>query len=317
VALGGAAIWMQRDAISAYLGKQKLMGENPTKLASDKPLPKSNDRLLPDDSGANKSNAPNGVKVVTTQPITPGADPTASATPGGQSDVASQQASPGSPTSAVLPPAVQPGSQATSSASPDTTQPTPLPSGDSLPIAQKVTLLEEAPPGATQPVQSSGKVIWQMVKEPSPQPGAPDITRIRGRIEIPSRGLVLNLTIEPNSDQSLPASHLIKLEFKLPPNFDAKSVARVPGMIMKSSEEATGGDPLVGATARLSGTQFWIALAAPEADRNRNLQLMKSRGWIDIPFVYDTNRRAMLTIEKAGAGDRVFNDAIAAWANGG
>jgi hypothetical protein len=122
------------------------------------------------------------------------------------------------------------------------------------------------------------------------------------------------LTMEQNADPGLQASHLIKLEFKLPADFDNKSVARVPGMIMKTAEQARG-DPLAGATAKITSNLFWIALYAADTDKANNLKLIKERGWIDIPIVYETNKRAMLTLEKAGAGDRVFNDALAAWGN--
>ena len=45
----------------------------------------------------------------------------------------------------------------------------------------------------------------------------------------------------------------------------------------------------------------------------RNTQLLKERGWFDIPIVYNNNRRAILAIEKGTPGERAFQEAFAAW----
>ena len=50
-----------------------------------------------------------------------------------------------------------------------------------------------------------------------------------------------------------------------------------------------------------------------EQDKDRNLQLLKERGWFDIPVVYNNNRRAILAMEKGTPGDRAFADAFKAW----
>lgn len=50
-----------------------------------------------------------------------------------------------------------------------------------------------------------------------------------------------------------------------------------------------------------------------DADKDRNLQLLKERGWFDIPVVYNNNRRAILAMEKGTPGERAFADAFKAW----
>jgi hypothetical protein len=45
----------------------------------------------------------------------------------------------------------------------------------------------------------------------------------------------------------------------------------------------------------------------------RNIQLLKERGWFDIPMVYANNRRAILAMEKGIPGERAFAQAFAAW----
>ena len=53
--------------------------------------------------------------------------------------------------------------------------------------------------------------------------------------------------------------------------------------------------------------------SAVEADVQRNIQLLKERGWFDIPVVYNNNRRAIIAVEKGTPGERVFDDAFRAW----
>ena len=42
-------------------------------------------------------------------------------------------------------------------------------------------------------------------------------------------------------------------------------------------------------------------------------QLLKERGWLDIPVVYNSKRRAILAIEKGTPGEEVFADAFKVW----
>ena len=56
-----------------------------------------------------------------------------------------------------------------------------------------------------------------------------------------------------------------------------------------------------------------IGLSNMDADKDRNLQLLKERAWFDIPVVYSNNRRAILAMEKGLSGKRTFADAFEAW----
>ena len=81
---------------------------------------------------------------------------------------------------------------------------------------------------------------------------------------------------------------------------------------MKQAEQ-TRGVPLAGLAVKVTNGFFLIGLSAVEADRERNIQLLKERAWFDIPVVYANNRRAILALEKGTPGERVFADAFAAW----
>jgi hypothetical protein len=308
-ALGLTAVWTKRDVIATYLGTVKQQVDLPIRSGADtKALPpKSNDRLGTDDGSAAKSSAApppaTGTKSVPTTAI-----------------VAAPEIKPGPAAAAVPPVDTAPPPAAGAPAGASTVRgadgaPSPIPSQSVPLVAQRATLLEEGAT-ATEVKQTAGKVVWQISKESS-QAGRPPQTLIRGRVEIPDRRMNLLLTIQPNTDTTFPASHLIELRFEVPPDFDNKGISNVPGLIMKTNEQVRGGDPLVGAAARISSGFFWVALAAPDADKLRNLALLKDRGWIDIPILYDNGKKAILTLEKAGAGDRIVADALAAWAQGG
>ena len=58
---------------------------------------------------------------------------------------------------------------------------------------------------------------------------------------------------------------------------------------------------------------FWVALSNVPDEQERNLSLLKDRGWIDIPMLYENGKRAILTLEKGTPGTRAVDQAVAAW----
>jgi hypothetical protein len=88
--------------------------------------------------------------------------------------------------------------------------------------------------------------------------------------------------------------------------------SNVPGILMKQAEQ-TRGVPLAGLAIKVTPGFYMIGLSNVDADKDRNLQLLKERSWFDIPVVYHKNRRAILAMEKGTPGERVFADAFKAW----
>jgi hypothetical protein len=119
-------------------------------------------------------------------------------------------------------------------------------------------------------------------------------------------------SLRRNTDASLPASHTVEIMFRLPQDFPPGGVSNVPGILMKQSEQ-TRGVPLAGLAVKVTNGFFLIGLSAAEADRERNVQMLKERQWFDIPVVYTNNRRAILAVEKGTPGERVFAEAFSAW----
>jgi hypothetical protein len=178
------------------------------------------------------------------------------------------------------------------------------------PVAQRVVLYDEDP-GDPKGKQYVGSVIWrtEQVKAASGQKA--DIA-VRADIDIPDRKFKMTMSFRRNTDTSLPASHTAELTFILPPDFAGGGVSNVPGILMKSNEQARG-TPLAGLAVKVTDGFFLVGLSNVEADRTRNLQLLKERSWFDVPLVYVNQRRAIIAIEKGAPGERAFNDAFAAW----
>jgi hypothetical protein len=186
----------------------------------------------------------------------------------------------------------------------------PSSSDQVAPVAQRVVLYDEDP-SDPKGKQYVGSVVWRT--EPIKATGnqKADIA-VRADIEIPDRKFKMTMSFRRNTDSSLPASHTAELTFILPPDFSGGGVSNVPGILMKSNEQARG-TPLAGLAVKVTDGFFLVGLSNVDADRSRNMQLLKERSWFDVPLVYVNQRRAIIAIEKGAPGERAFNDAFAAW----
>ncbi|MFD1333115.1 hypothetical protein ACFQ4O_14015, partial [Methylopila musalis] len=179
-------------------------------------------------------------------------------------------------------------------------------------VAQRAILYEE---GSDQKSgdQVDGTVVWRTESVAAGQ-GQPLELALRGDADVPARGIRASVVIRRNVDSTLPASHTVEIQFKLPENFANAGVANVPGILMKADEAARGA-PVQGLSVRVTSGFFLIGLSSIDNERVINEQLLRDRGWIDIPILYDNGRRAVLTLEKGTPGAQAFTDAFTAWQN--
>jgi TIR domain-containing protein len=191
--------------------------------------------------------------------------------------------------------------------------PGPVPSDNNATpaAAQRVVLYEEDPkdPNGKNFV---GSANWR-TETVSPGAGLALDLAVRADIEIPDRRMTVTWSLRRNTDKALPASHTIEIMFNLPADFPGGGIANVPGVLMKQAEQARG-TPLAGLAVKVTNGFFLIGLSAVDADRKRNMQLLKDQEWFDIPIVYTNGGRAIMAVEKGPPGDRAFADAFAAWA---
>ena len=185
-------------------------------------------------------------------------------------------------------------------------------STQAVPSAARVVLYEEDPSDTNGSGKHyEGTVTWSL-ENIAAGPGQPMDKAIRGDIVIPERNMTATFTIRRNTDKDLPASHTVSIVFTLPPDFVHGGIQEIRALLMKQTEPARGVQ-LAGLSVKVTNGFFLIGLSANEGDVQRNIQLLKERGWFDIAIGYTDNRRAIMAVEKGPQGDRVFADAFAAW----
>ena len=175
---------------------------------------------------------------------------------------------------------------------------------------QEHAVLYEEEPGNEAGRQSAGTVTWRT--EHIRSIGKPDELTANAEVDIPSRGLRMTMSFKRNLDPALPASHEVELALQVAPDVGGGGIANVPGILMKSNQQARG-TPLAGLSVKVTDGVFLVGLSNIATDRVRNLQLLRERTWFDIPIVYANQRRAILAIEKGASGDQAFKSVFAAW----
>ncbi len=170
-------------------------------------------------------------------------------------------------------------------------------------------LLEASQDGTTGAVPFSGTVDWSEGKDEMGQP------TLIGKANIPARNLGVSVLIRKNTDQTLPASNLMEINFTVSQSFIGGSIAGLPGVLLKN-EELVQGTPLVGASARVVGNSFLFALSSSAADEATNNDLLTSRKWMDLAIIYATGKRAIITLEKDDKATALFNTVFADWSKG-
>ncbi len=177
-------------------------------------------------------------------------------------------------------------------------------------VAQKVVLFDEDannPQGA----RFVGSVIWR-TETVSPGPGLAPELAVRADVEIPDRHMRMTWSLRRNTDKALPASHTIEIQFTLPADFSDGGIGNIPGVLIKADESARG-VPLAGLAVKVTNGYCLVGLSAVEIDVQRNIEMLKQRDWLDIPLVYTSGKRAILSLEKGTPGQRAFDEAFRAW----
>lgn len=192
----------------------------------------------------------------------------------------------------------------TPAGTPPAQQPAAAATGDRMFLYEEVL-------GQTVPTAIQGSVSWSLQQE-NDNDGRPSPT-VQGQITVPGRGLSALITFKRNTDPSLPASHLIEIVFSVSPGFEGGAIDSVQRIAMKSTEQDRG-NALIAVPAKITDDFHMIALNDFPDAMKTNLELLKSRNWIDIPVSYRNGRRALLTLQKGNDGIAAFDKALSEWA---
>jgi hypothetical protein len=337
--LGGAvyALWINRDSVNdmvSGLVQSGASGEETAEQATQQPEAAPQ----PDAAPATTQTPESTAAPAATQTTPPAADGASAASkftqrlmqdgtevdagPGeagalaqnaeGQS-VAQLNAPPANPTTGSAPAGSEGAAGATAAPNAPAT-PTTTPSETPAASGEKMFLYEERI-GQSAPTAIEGTVSWSLQREPG-QEGGPAEAVIQGRITIPGRGLTALLTVKRNSDSSLPASHLIEIVFAVPPDFEGGAIDSVLRIAMKQTEQDRG-NALVAVPAKITDDFHMVALNDFPDARATNLELLRSRDWLDIPVAYRNGRRALFTLQKGPEGRSAFEEAIREWTQNG
>ena len=173
-------------------------------------------------------------------------------------------------------------------------------------------ILYEERKDSDNPDVSTGNISWEFVENGSESIGSTGLPSVRGNSRIQNRDLAVRFEIMRNLDEELPASHLIEIEFETGELFADDNIKNVAGVLMKEIEDENG-SPLVGAVVKVSDTVFWIAMSARAADLASNVDALKKKKWFDIPVLFESGKRAILTLEKGDAGAKAIDQAFEIW----
>jgi hypothetical protein len=88
---------------------------------------------------------------------------------------------------------------------------------------------------------------------------------IRADVEVQERKLAMTWSLR-RTDKSLPATHTVEINFKLPADFPSGGISNVPGILMKQAEQ-TRGVPLASLAVKVTPGFYLIAcpISAPTA----------------------------------------------------
>ena len=293
--LGGAgyAVWKNKDELSEFASNlMQPAEENQSNTVNEEPVETATEEETPEPDPVEET-----VETVTPEPVEP--------------EVAEPEV--------VEPEVAEPETSEPETTDPQTAEETTSEETQTnsqqsgvIPIGEVAYLYEEgtAGSGAT---RTNAAVTWEIKQESLKEGNAPE-PLIIGKMDVPEKAMTIDITIKRNIDEAVSASHMIELRFNIPADFTGKSVESIARFVMKTTEEAPG-EPLVAVPVKVSEGYFLIALDNLTQAVAVNTQLLKESAWIDVPIVYGTGKRALITLEKGGTGQRVFDEAFKDWQN--
>lgn len=176
-----------------------------------------------------------------------------------------------------------------------------------LPVGQRAALLVEAPDEAQRVKTYFGAVVWKLERS-SPEA----LPVLRADVNLPDARLDATMLISRNIDPNAIASHVITLRFAPGVDSAISSVTEIEAPSMRQEERPVG-EALEGRAAPVQANYFFVGLIRDATMTAHNLELLKTRAWIDVPMRLSSGKIAKLTFEKGALGDRLLDQALEAW----
>ena len=182
-----------------------------------------------------------------------------------------------------------------------------------LPVTQRAAIVVQVTPeDRTNTSTYIGTVVWRSISV-NGSAGQPLQNIVQAEVDIPEAKTKATVLFQNNLDPSFPASHTIKIKFAPAEGSALGPIKAID--VPEMRDENAAGMRLVGLAATIAPNNFLAALATGDAIVPHNLELVRNRGWLDIPFQTAKGLYGKMVLEKGPAGERVINDALASWGN--
>jgi hypothetical protein len=93
------------------------------------------------------------------------------------------------------------------------------------------------------------------------------------------------------------------------------NISGVKGMAVPQlrTENPPAAEAFAGVRVKIDANNYLVGLTRSDAGERKNLELLSTRNWFDLPIILSDGRPAKLTFEKSRYGGNVIDDALAAW----
>ncbi|HXY56954.1 MAG TPA: hypothetical protein VEH76_00070 [Methylocystis sp.] len=180
------------------------------------------------------------------------------------------------------------------------------------PVARRAALLVGTKAHPEKPDRIyDGSVVWRL-ENAGGADGGTVLPAVRGDMDFPEAKVKATLLIQKNQDPTLSASHTITVTFDLLPGSDFKGI-KAMGALQMRRPETQSGERLVGSLpVPVTENSFLMGLMRGDSEQH-NVAMLRAPVLIDIPLQFSDERIGTINLEKGPSGDRVFQDALAAW----
>ena len=165
--------------------------------------------------------------------------------------------------------------------------------GGVIPVAQRAALLVQAPDQPQKAKTYVGTVVWRRenVNHGQDQPLS---LAVRADIDLPEAKLKATMIFQKNTDRDAAGFAYDRSAISCRPTAVRSRPSSRSDVPQLRNEDAPAGDPLAGVPAPITQNYFLIGLTQGDAAVARNIDLIKSRQWFDIPLLLSDNKIAKI-----------------------
>jgi hypothetical protein len=177
-------------------------------------------------------------------------------------------------------------------------------------VAERATYYEQEGPTAAWK-EITGKAVWGTRFEPAGS-GSKTEPVLVVDVQVPERGLALEMSVRRDASANAAMSHLIEFQFTGSAEFPVEGISGVMGISMKNAEDKNS-NSLAGLSVRVAPGVFLFGLSPDKAEARRNVELLRTLSRLDIPVAFADGRTGIIAVEKGASGERVIADVLGKW----